>query len=99
MSQPPRRLNCWEYRLCGRERGGLMAGVLGECPASTNMKYDGLNSGQAAGRACWLVAGNNCGTHRSGAQSDACCHECEFYRRVVSEEAKNVRATFVGVRS
>ena len=99
MIQPPRRLNCWEYRLCGREHGGLMVSYLGECPVSTALKYDGLNSGLAAGRACWLVAEAICVAHRPDGPSGAGCHDCEFYRRVVTEEAGDVQAAFVTVQS
>ncbi|MFQ6113174.1 MAG: two-CW domain-containing protein [bacterium] len=42
-----RKLNCWEYKNCGREKGGVLAEVLGECPVSTAMKFDGLNDGIA----------------------------------------------------
>ncbi len=82
----PRRLNCWEYHNCGREQGGLMVPMLGLCPAASSMKHDGLNGGVAAGRSCWLVPNAGC---RATAQPDGSvrsCHECSFYRRVVTEE-------------
>ncbi len=89
-----RRLNCWEYRMCGREPGGLMIATLGPCPVPLSMKHDGLNSGKAAGRACWLVAQTSCVPHRGGSQTCCECHECEFYRRVMSEEAGKIQAAF-----
>ena len=75
-----------------------MVSILGECPVSAAMKYDGLNSGLAAGRACWLVAGTSCVAPRLDGQSNAGCHECEFYRRVLTEEAGNAQAAFATVR-
>lgn len=81
-----RRLNCWEYRNCGRERGGLMVALLGECPVSTQMKLDGQNGGVAAGRACWLVPDTACKPIDTSACEARRCHECEFYRRVMNEE-------------
>ncbi|HPI33056.1 MAG TPA: hypothetical protein PLR32_07050 [candidate division Zixibacteria bacterium] len=85
MKERRHRLNCWEFKNCGREPGGLMAGLLGQCPVAAAMKYDGVNGGLRGGRICWLVdrqegcaGGGRCGTGR--------CHECDFYRRVVFEE-------------
>jgi len=68
-----RKLNCWEFKNCGREKGGLMVNSIGECPVASAMQYDGMNSGVAAGRVC------------------------EFYRRVVHEEADNVQCAFQSV--
>jgi len=81
-----RKLNCWEFKNCGREKGGLMAGVLGECAAATAMQFDGTNGGQAGGRVCWMIS--NCGnrTIRAGQGTLNNCQQCEFYRRVLHEE-------------
>ena len=81
-----RKLNCWEFKNCGREKGGLMVGVLGECPAATAMQLDGTNGGQAAGRVCWMIG--NCGKRmeRAGLGTLSGCHQCEFYKRVIHEE-------------
>ncbi|MDF1544676.1 MAG: hypothetical protein P1R58_06190 [bacterium] len=84
-----KKLNCWEYKNCGREAGGLMADALGECPVSRAMKFDGLNGGKAAGRACWMVPNSACRLNR-GRQRIPACHNCEFYKRVVREEADQV---------
>ena len=80
------KLNCWEFKNCGREANGLLVGVLGECPASTAMKFDGLNGGKAAGRACWMVE-NACGRdpRQPSGQRSQCC-ECDFYKRVLFEQ-------------
>jgi hypothetical protein len=83
----PRKLNCWEFKNCGRERGGLLAEVLGECPVPKALKYDGLNDGQGAGRACWMVPNSAGRSHlRPGCRANPCL-ECEFYQRVLFEEA------------
>ncbi len=75
------KLNCWQFKNCGREKGGLLAHVLGECPVSSALKFDGHNGGLAAGRACWQVDKTSCpGSLANG------CHNCEFYRRVLFEE-------------
>ncbi len=89
-------LNCWQYKNCGREKGGLMVDVLGECPVSTAMKYDGLNGGQGAGRSCWMAPNSACRRDQVGGNRrwDA-CHNCEFYKRVVFEEKEMTRFRFV----
>ncbi len=81
-------LNCWEYNNCGREKGGLMVPTLGECSTQSAMKYDGLNNGIGAGRACWLLEkGKNCILNCSKFTS-SCCN-CRFYKRVHFEEQNN----------
>lgn len=92
MSDTRPRLNCWEFKNCGREPGGLMTRIHGVCPVATTMKFDGVNGGHAAGRSCWAV------TERSGCLSagapDARCHQCDFYRRVLFEEETNTAHAF-----
>jgi len=85
---PPRKLNCWEDRKCGREPGGSRIGELGPCPAAVDTTCDGANEGQRAGRLCWAVAGTFCegeaqGTHAQRIQT---CERCAFFRRVKYEE-------------
>lgn len=81
------KLNCWEYKNCGREKGGLMAQVLGECPVATYMKFDGLNDGIGAGRACWMALhSNESGINLSPGCGAKKCYCCEFYKRVVFEQ-------------
>ncbi|MFC1782772.1 two-CW domain-containing protein [Planctomycetota bacterium] len=40
-----RNLNCWVYKKCGREPGGINVAECGECPASTYSEHDGANGG------------------------------------------------------
>ena len=54
--------NCWEFKKCGREPGGVKTAELGVCPAATTEKANGLNSGRNGGRACWAIAANGSAT-------------------------------------
>ncbi|PIQ90898.1 MAG: hypothetical protein COV71_02020 [Candidatus Omnitrophica bacterium CG11_big_fil_rev_8_21_14_0_20_41_12] len=83
------KLNCWEYKKCGREPGGAKADKLGVCPASTEKRTNGINCGKNGGRACWAIAGTVCGGKVRGsfAVELASCMECEFHKLVMSEEA------------
>lgn len=83
-----KKLNCWEYVNCGREKNGLMVPVLGECKVYSDMKHDGLNNGIGAGRACWMTHNKSCILIKSG--QIACCFDCSFYKRVVFEEEVKV---------
>ncbi len=86
------KLNCWQFRNCGREPGGLLAAEWGECPVPTAFKHDGINDGIAAGRACWMVADSCCRKKRAGHGKG--CHACEFYRRVVFEQEQETHYRF-----
>ena len=88
------KLNCWQFMNCGREKGGLLVDLNGECPVSTAMKYDGLNGGIGAGRACWMVPDSFCRLNQSGRARPSQCHNCEFYKRVVYEEDEQIRFRF-----
>lgn len=87
MSQK-RKLNCWEFKGCGREPGGAHADQLGVCHAVTEERLDGVHDGRCAGRSCWVVAGTLCGGHVQGtfAQKYRNCEICEFYKKVKEEE-------------
>ena len=75
-----------------------MAEALGVCPVAEAMKFDGMNGGVAAGRACWMVPNSACrlNTCRRKVLS---CHSCEFYKRVVHEEADNVSFKYHSIES
>jgi hypothetical protein len=83
-----KRLNCWEFKNCGREKDGLMTPILGECPVAKAMKFDGLNDGIGAGRACWMVPDSAC--VRASVKGRPPCHSCEFYKRVVFEQDQEI---------
>jgi hypothetical protein len=82
------RINCWEFKQCGREPGGSNVHDLGVCPATTAEKLDGLHSGTNAGRACWFVAGTLCNGDIQGtdAKKYKSCIYCDFYKKVKEEE-------------
>ena len=84
----PRKLNCWEYKNCGREPGGENVHSLGVCPAAVATDADCINGGQNAGRVCWIVAGTMCEGEVMGtfAAKFHDCLRCDFYGHVVREE-------------
>ena len=63
-------MNCWEYKKCGREEGGLKAKVRGVCPAYPDN-----------GKDCAKVAGTLCGGEIQGtfAMKIASCLKCDFF--------------------
>ena len=65
--------NCWEFKKCGRELGGIKVKDLGVCPANPSH-----------GRDCWVVAGTFCGGKIQGtnAQKHATCMVCDWYKEV-----------------
>ena len=82
------KLNCWEYKKCGRHPGGDKVKELGECKAALEKKLDGVHGGRNAGRTCWVVAGTLC---RGEVQSTYAykyktCKDCDFYISVRKEE-------------
>jgi hypothetical protein len=83
--------NCWEFKKCGREPGGLKVAELGVCPAAFEKRVNGIHGGINGGRACWAVTGTFCGGKVQGtfASKLVNCMECEFYKRVGSEEGKD----------
>jgi hypothetical protein len=82
------KLNCWEFKKCGREPGGENVTGHGVCPAATNERLDGVHRGKKAGRVCWIIAGTMCGGEIQGtfAGKYKDCRECDFYQRVKEEE-------------
>lgn len=85
------KLNCWEFKQCGRELGGEKAFELGVCPAVTNVMLDRMNNGINAGRACWVIKGTMCDGIVEGAfeQKYKGCALCNFYVHVKEEEGKD----------
>ena len=61
-------MNCWEFKKCGREKGGTHAEELGVCPAYPDH-----------GRQCARIycVGN---VHASQAAKLLSCMECDFYK-------------------
>jgi CRP-like cAMP-binding protein len=83
-----KKLNCWEFMGCKRGPGGAQTDGSGTCIAAADSSYDGINSGENAGRICWAVAGTCCGGEIQGtfAEKRDSCTGCPFYRLVQEEE-------------
>ena len=64
-------MNCWEFKKCGREKGGSKATDLGICPAYPTH-----------GQHCARVAGTLCGGEVQGsfAMKVSNCMKCDFYK-------------------
>lgn len=90
-----KKINCWEFKKCGRQLGGEKAFELGVCPASTHAEFDGIHDGTHAGRVCWVIAGTMCHDRVQGtfAQKYKNCGVCDFYRLVREEEGGNFQTT------
>ena len=90
------RLNCWEFRKCGRETGGANTTLTGPCPASTETAPHRVHGGINAGRACWAVAG----IFGPGDPQDPLSHQmkdceiCDFYLSVLDEEGEDFDVRF-----
>ena len=85
------KVNCWQFKKCGREAGGARIMDLGICPAATEERLDGIHGGLNSGRACWVVAGTLCEGEIQGIFSDkyGTCKECDFYQIVLGQEIQN----------
>jgi hypothetical protein len=83
------KMNCWEFKKCGRQPGGEQAVAEGVCPAAVAEAFDGFHGGHNAGRACWAVAGTFCGNKPSGtfAKKVKGCTNCDFHEHIIREEA------------
>lgn len=83
-----KKLNCWEYKKCGREPGGKNADELGVCPVAEEQTADGIHGGEKGGRCCWVVAGSLCKGQKQGTYAEKFgeCHKCDFYNMVRNEE-------------
>jgi hypothetical protein len=81
------KLNCWEFKKCGRESigGNQLEGV---CPAALERALNGVHNGKNGGRACWVVAGTLCNGEVQGtfAKKYSNCEQCDFFNKVWQEE-------------
>ncbi len=91
------KLNCWEFKQCGRQPQGHNVDILGLCPASLEDRLDGTHDGANAGRACWIVAGTLCGGEEQGtfAKKYENCKACDFYNKVRQEERPRFEMSIV----
>lgn len=86
-----KKINCWEFKRCGREPGGEKAGESGVCPAATDIRLDGVHGGKNGGRACWIIKVNGpvCGGKTPSLLASKLlnkCLWCDFYKQVLTEE-------------
>jgi len=83
-----KKQNCWEYKRCGREPGGIKVHELGECKAAVAGGLNGAHDGDNGGRACWVIAGTMCGGKVQGtfAQKYGNCVLCDFFKQVKEDE-------------
>ncbi|MDF1550659.1 MAG: hypothetical protein P1P88_22750 [Bacteroidales bacterium] len=82
------KINCWEFKKCGREPNGPNVLEFGVCPAALEEKLDGTNSGKNGGRCCWALTGTFCGKKVQGtfAMKMSNCMTCDFFKKVSIEE-------------
>lgn len=91
-----KKLNCWEFKNCGRESGGEHSYEMRLCPAAKEPLLDGVHDGKEAGRACWVVAGTLCASGKPQgvfAKKYDTCKNCDFYRLVIEEENSHFEIT------
>ena len=83
-----KKVNCWEFKRCGREPGGSRVEQLGICPVTTHDNFHLAHGGKNAGRACWVVAGSLCGGKVQGTYAEKLhnCWRCDFMNTVKKEE-------------
>ena len=64
-------MNCWEFKKCGQEKGGINREELGVCPAFPEH-----------GKECARIAGTLCGGTVQGifAVKLTSCLQCDFYK-------------------
>ena len=89
------KLNCWEFKKCGREPGGAKSQEFGVCPASQETRTNKVNSGKSGGRCCWAVTGTLCGGKVQGSYATKLgnCLQCDFFKMVKEEEGPTLKGT------
>lgn len=82
------KVNCWEFKSCGRQPGGRRVADSGVCPAAEEMRLNGVHDGSNAGRSCWIIAQTLCRGEVQGtfARKFKDCTVCDFYQTVKKEE-------------
>ena len=84
------KVNCWEYKKCGREPGGAKVQGAGICPAATMEEADGFCGGTNGGRACLYISGTYCFGKSEGdgdyESKKKACGQCDFHKLLREEE-------------
>ena len=89
------KLNCWEFKKCGREPGGTNASQRETCPAAVESRADGIHNGLNGGRCCWAVTAALRQQGISLEQSGMGCNGCDFYRLVRNEEEQRLTLRYI----
>ena len=86
-----KKLNCWEFKRCGRQFGGEKVADLGICPAVIEISLEGVHDGECGGRACWVLDGTICKGKFQGnfIEKHQECDKCEFYEYVKKQEGND----------
>ncbi len=87
------KINCWEFKKCGREPGGARATELGVCNAAIESRTEGSNGGKKGGRICWALTGTLCGGRVQGTfarKVGNCMLDCPFFKLVLREEGRTM---------
>ena len=83
-----KKMNCWEFKKCGLELGGVNSEKQGVCPSAMEARLNGAHEGKWAGRACWVISNTLCNGARQGSFGEKyrACVKCGFYLQVRREE-------------
>ena len=83
-----KKINCWEFKKCGRQLDGDKVLDLGLCPAVLEISLDGIHDGEFGGRACWVLNRTLCKGDIQGnfAEKYQECEKCDFYQHVKKQE-------------
>ncbi len=79
-------MNCWEFKKCGKEKGGACSIKDGICPAYV----------KEAGEACWLIAGTLCDgvPAKNFIQKRNHCMQCDFFKSFDQAHRAKMRFKF-----
>ena len=88
------KMNCWEFKKCGRQPGGEKVPELGVCIAAQDSRLNGVHGGYKGGRACWILKNTLCGGKVQSilATKLSNCLNCDFYKQVMAEEGDGLKA-------
>ena len=83
-----KKLNCWEFKKCGREPGGRNLALFGPCSVPAATGFNNINNGKNGGRSCWIIRESACEKimRRCCVQEIRECRQCNFYRFVNEPE-------------
>ena len=86
------RLNCCNFKRCGREPGGRNISIFGVCSAPVAIGFDGMNNGRNGGRSCWIIRESACEQvmRKCCVQEIRECRQCDFYCFVNESEEEPV---------